>query len=358
MAEDRNQLPRRIYPLRVLGMGLGALVAMVVLLEHDAPLSIWAFVVFAGFVWPHLARLWALRHPDPYRCEIRNLLIDSAFAGAFVPLMHFNLLPSVLLVTLTMVDKITPGIRGLWLKSLPGMVIAGALAGLFAGWQVSLESSMRVVVACLPILMLHTLAVSVSSYRLIRKVSRQNQLLDELRRIDPLTGLYGRTHWEQQAEAALQRHGATGEAASLLMLDIDGFKQINDRLGHVVGDDVIRALGHIVRGCVRGSDCAGRYGGDEFSLLLVDTDAAQAREIAERIRVQAESHRIRDHAALRFTASIGIAPLQPRLATPREWVAAADAALYRAKRAGRNRVEMDDGPRLGVRPTDAPQAAG
>lgn len=321
-------------------MGLGAVVAMVVLHENQAPAAMWAVVFCGGFVWPHLA-WWLTRiSANPQRAEVRNLLVDSAIAGAFVPLMHFNLLPSVLLVTLTTVDKISTGVRLLWASSLPGMLAAGALAAWWTGGAMGLESSMRVVIACLPMLVIHTLSVSVSSHRLIRKVSRQNKLLDELGRVDPLTGLYGRTHWEQQARDALRRLAATGEPACLLMLDIDGFKQINDGRGHTVGDDVIRAMSHIVRGCVRASDCAGRYGGDEFAILLRGADMAQAQEIAQRIRAQAEAHQFGDHPELRFTSSIGIAAAQRHYATPREWVAAADAALYQAKRAGRNRVEV------------------
>ncbi len=338
MVETTSAMPRRVYPLRVLGMGLGSAAALVVLWEIDATPQAWAFAVFVGFVWPHLAYLLARFSRDPYRAEIRNLLVDSALAAALVPLMQFNLLPSVVLVTLTMVDKITTGVRGLWLRSMPGMLGGGAVVAWAMGGQVALHSSTPVVLACLPMLVLHTLAVSVVSYRAIRQVSRQNRLLDELRRVDPLTGLYGRAHWEQEAKAALERRAREGEPACLLMLDIDGFKQINDRLGHTVGDDVIRAMSHIVRGTVRSSDCAGRYGGDEFAVLLRATDLAQAHEIAQRIRGQAEQHRLRDFAELRFTISIGIAAAQPGHGALRDWIAAADAALYCAKRGGRNQV--------------------
>jgi diguanylate cyclase len=340
MADDFHRLPRLVYPLRVIGMGLGAVVAMVVLYERDAAPAVWALVVCGGFVWPHLAWWLTRRSRNPQRAEVRNLLVDSAIAGAFVPLMQFNLLPSVLLVTLTMVDKISTGIRLLWLQSLPGMLAAGLLAAWWMDAPMVPESSMRVVLACLPMLVIHTLSVSVSSYRLIRRVSRQNRLLDELGRIDPLTGLYGRAYWEQQVREAQRRHADTGEPACLLMLDIDGFKQINDGLGHTVGDDVICTLSRIVRDCVRSSDCAGRYGGDEFAILLRGADMEQAQEIAQRIRAEAENHRFRDHPELRFTSSIGIAALQKHYASTRDWVAAADAALYQAKRAGRNRVEL------------------
>ena len=333
-----EQLHRRVYPLRVLGMGLGGLVMSVVLLERDASVLAWIGVALPALVWPQVAFLLARRSADPYRTEIRNLMVDSALTAAWVPLMHFNLLPSVLLVTLTMVDKITTGIKGLWLRSLPGMAVAGLASAVATGFVVAPTTTMPVILACVPVLMLHTLSVSVVSYKLIRRVSRQNQELDALRRIDGMTGLYGRSHWQQEAEAALLRHNSSGAQACLLMPDIDYFKQINDQLGHTVGDEVIRAMAHIVSGCVRATDCAGRYGGDEFAIILNDMNADAALQVAQRILEQVEAKRFRGLPDLRFTSSIGIAAADRSHTRLRDWMDAADAALYQAKKAGRNRV--------------------
>lgn len=333
-----QQLPRRVYPLRVLGMGLGGLVVSVVLWGRDASVLAWLGVALPALVWPHVAYLLARRSADPYRAEIRNLMVDSALTAAWVPLMHFNLLPSVLLVTLTMVDKITTGIKGLWMRAMPGMLVAGLASTVATGFVFSPTTTMPVIIACLPVLILHTLSVSMVSYQLIRKVTRQNQQLDELQRVDAMTGLYGRSHWQQEAEAALLRHTSTGEKACLLMLDVDHFKQINDQLGHTVGDEVIRAMAAIVRACVRATDCAGRYGGDEFAIILNGMDTRGALLVAQRISQQVEAQRFRDYPNLRFTTSIGVAAANQRHARLRDWLDAADAALYQAKNAGRNRV--------------------
>lgn len=337
-------MPRRIYPLRILGMGLGGMVAGVVLWERNASMMAWIGMVLPAFVWPHVAYLLTRHSKDPYRTETRNLLIDSAMAATFVPLMHFNLLPSVLLLTLTMVDKITTGIRGLWARSIPAM-LAGGLAGTaLAGFHWAPETSMRVIMACLPVMTLHTLSVSIVSYQLIRKTAHQNQLLDELRRMDALTGLFGRAHWQEQAEAALRRHHATGEPACLLMLDIDDFKAINDSHGHTVGDEVIRALALVVRGNVRASDCAGRFGGDEFAIVLPGMQAQDAMAVAQRIREQIEAVRLRQLPDVRITSSIGVAAAGHRHSALRAWIDAADSALYAAKHGGRNRVAIDPAP--------------
>jgi len=316
----------------------------VVLWERNAGLAAWLCMAAISFVWPHVAHLLSRRSADPYRAEIRNLLVDSALAVVLVTLMHFNLLPSVLLVTLTMVDKITTGIRGLWARSLPGMAGAAVAGAAFNGFQWAPETSMPVILACLPVMVLHTLSVSLLSYRLIRRVSRQNQLLDELRRIDALTGLYDRGHWQEQAEATLRRHHATDEPACLVMLDIDHFKQINDQHGHTVGDEVLRALARIVLSNVRATDCAGRYGGDEFAIVLRGMHLDGATAVAHRIREQVQALQLHDMPGLQFTTSMGVATADHRHSSLRAWTNAADAELYQAKAAGRNRVSASSMP--------------
>ena len=344
MPNPKRQLSRRVYPLRALGMGLAGLVVGVVLWERNAGLAAWLCMAAISFVWPHVAHLLSRRSADPYRAEIRNLLVDSALAVVLVTLMHVNLLPSVLLVTLTRVDKITTGIRGLWARSLPGMAGAAVAGAAFNGFQWAPETSMPVILACLPVMVLHTLSVSLVSYRLIRRVSRQNQLLDELRRIDALTGLYDRGHWQEQAEATLRRHHATDEPACLVMLDIDHFKQINDQHGHTVGDEVLRALARIVLSNVRATDCAGRYGGDEFAIVLRGMHLDGATAVAHRIREQVQALQLHDMPGLQFTTSMGVATADHRHSSLRAWTNAADAELYQAKAAGRNRVSASSMP--------------
>lgn len=337
---NAQRLPRRIHRLRTLGMGLAALPIGAVLVENQASWGHWLWLCFTAVLWPQLAYWLALRHPQPYRGEIRNLLVDSVLAGMCVPLMAFNLLPSVLLVTLATVDKISTGIHRLWYWSLPLMLAGALVAGVATAFEFRPATSMTVMVACLPMLLIHSIAVSQASYRLVRKVKRQNRLLDELSRRDTLTGLDCRRYWQEQATLVLQQCVENGEAATLMMIDIDHFKAINDRHGHAVGDDVLRTTASVIRHSIRGMDRAGRLGGDEFAVLLRGTDLQAAEVVARRILEGVDEIRV-DHApGLRCTVSLGLAKADDPERGLRAWLEAADRALYRAKSSGRNRLEV------------------
>lgn len=336
----RDRAFRRIYPLRVIGMGLGGLATGSVLLELHPGAATWALWLATSLLWPHLAYLAARFGGDRYRSEQRNLLIDSGIAGMWMPLMHFNLLPCAVIATVTTFDKLGSGIRNLWLRSLPVLFGAAAVGTLLLRPQPRWQSSVVVVLCTLPLLVVHTISSSIGSYRLIRTVSRQNRLLEAMRRTDAQTGLYAREHWMERAEGALRRWLHFGEPACLLMIDIDRFKGINDAYGHGVGDEVIAAVGEIILDCVREQDCAGRYGGDEFAVICANADPARATQVAERIRQRIEATRIPGRPELTITASIGLAELKRDRHDLRAWFDAADGALYHAKRDGRNRLAV------------------
>jgi diguanylate cyclase len=336
-----RSLPRRTYRFRVLGMGLAFLPLAVVLIEIDAPWLSWSWIIFAGVLWPHVAYLAAIRSRDPFRAELRNFVIDSIMAGSWAPLMHFNALPSALLLTVVTADKVNSGIRKLWLHSLPGMALAMLVVACFTGFAWRPQTSMPVLLACLPILVIHTIAVSLSSYQLVRRVQRQNLQLEALSRRDALTALDSRQHFEHQAEALLLRSRTDALPASLLLIDIDHFKSINDRHGHAAGDDVLRGIAELLRRTVPADGHAGRLGGDEFAVAL-PAPATEAARIAEQLRAAVEQLQFPRYRELQASISIGLA--QPVGESDlRSWIEAADRALYRAKRSGRNRALGTEG---------------
>lgn len=192
--------------------------------------------------------------------------------------------------------------------------------------------------ACMPMLMIHTISVSLATSRLVQQVRHKNRMLDELSRVDSLTGLYVRRHWQGLAEEALRLRQAEGIPATLLLLDIDHFKVANDHHGHSVGDDVLRAVADAIRAGLRETDVAGRYGGDEFGIVLHATPLADARLVAEAIQRAIRRIALASAPATRVTASIGMAPAEGRHGLLEQWIDEADAALYRAKHAGRDRI--------------------
>lgn len=165
-----------------------------------------------------------------------------------------------------------------------------------------------------------------------------NQL--ELRRmatVDLLTGLATRRAFVDAMDSAIHECGKTARQMSLICLDLDRFKSINDTFGHQAGDAVLGAVGQVIASASPGTAFAGRIGGEELAILLFGADEKEAARFAEQLRKAIECLKLDDHPGMAFTASFGIAQRQPGM-DAKAWLAHADAALYRAKHEGRNRV--------------------
>ncbi|MEP1448295.1 MAG: GGDEF domain-containing protein [Paraglaciecola sp.] len=168
-----------------------------------------------------------------------------------------------------------------------------------------------------------------------------NSQLEELGRVDGLTGLYNRRFWEEQFVMEYKRSIRSDNPSTLIMLDIDHFKKVNDTYGHPAGDEVIKALSNIITKAIRETDIAGRYGGEEFAILLPDTPVANVEFVSERIRRLVEKCTVKyDEIDITFTISIGIAAFTKTYNNSTQWLDSADKALYQAKESGRNRVVL------------------
>jgi len=166
----------------------------------------------------------------------------------------------------------------------------------------------------------------------------------ELAVTDALTGLYNRRYMESHVGTLVDRSAARGKSLSVLLLDIDYFKAINDTYGHDAGDDVLRDFSDRLRACIRGIDLACRYGGEEFVVVMPDTDIGVATMVAERIRRRVAGDMFAIHngqKSIEVTISIGIAARSTPEDTAAMILKRSDEALYRAKRDGRNRVVAD-----------------
>ncbi|MBL8247815.1 MAG: diguanylate cyclase [Candidatus Competibacter sp.] len=176
--------------------------------------------------------------------------------------------------------------------------------------------------------------------RLLNRLTDQNAELERLATTDGLTGLTNRRRLFEHLEQEVYRARRYGTALSLILFDIDHFKRINDNWGHAAGDCVLREIAHEAHRLLRKADTAGRYGGEEFVVLLPETDLAEAMLLAHRLNRQI-SHMVitPEHSSpISVTVSVGVAEIAPD-ESGEDLIQRADQALYRAKREGRNRVE-------------------
>ena len=172
-----------------------------------------------------------------------------------------------------------------------------------------------------------------------RQIERQRRELERLATTDVLTGVFNRRVLLERLELELRRCRRYGTRLCVLLLDVDHFKRVNDTYGHLAGDAVLVVLGHLLKTRVRGTDVAGRYGGEEFCVLLPETDLDPGRELAERLRqhLAAETFAAGE-TTFRVTCSVGVAHFHDAKQKVTDLLQAADEALYQAKQQGRDRV--------------------
>jgi diguanylate cyclase (GGDEF)-like protein len=186
-----------------------------------------------------------------------------------------------------------------------------------------------------------------------REIQTSRARLQEFSFKDEVTGLYNRRFFSVRLEEEVSRHRRFNHPVSVVLLDLDAFKAVNDELGHLAGDETLRGMAEILLKHSRGINVICRYGGDEFAVLLVETSKAGARQYADRIREIVPTYRFGHGRPV--TASFGIAALPEDAAPdPNELIRAADEALYAAKRAGKNRVSLHGDARRPRPPADGP----
>ncbi len=170
-----------------------------------------------------------------------------------------------------------------------------------------------------------------------------NQELKTASRVDGLTGLFNRRYWQERFDEMYKLCVRRDKPSTAVMLDIDHFKRINDTYGHQAGDKVIKMLAALIKRCVRETDLAGRYGGEEFAIILNDSTVEDARIVAERIRQLAQRLVVEHEGeSINFTVSLGLAQFCSAFKGPLAWLECADKALYDAKESGRNQYRIYD----------------
>lgn len=333
---------RRNYLARSFGLLLGLVGVATALHMQHAPAWMWVPPVLHCLLWPHLAWWLAKRAADPGVAEQRNLLIDHACGGAWTALMSFSVVPAAAALGLMSMNSMASGGSSLLRRGLLAHAAGVLLGVLIFGLRWQPETDLWTALACVPMLLLQPVAIGHTASLAVRKLSRKHSELERQSRHDGMSGLYTRTHWESLVRAEFRRCQRSGQTATLVLTDLDHFKHINDDFGHAAGDDVIRRFAELLRSGLRLADVPGRYGGEEFGILLPDTSIAEAREVVERLRERLHGAPLM--AGRVVTASFGAAELGPEIQHADAWVRMADQMLYRAKHLGRDRLAVPGEP--------------
>ncbi len=168
---------------------------------------------------------------------------------------------------------------------------------------------------------------------------KANEQLRQLSITDGLTKLYNRAYWQECLSQEYNRYQRKPIDVTLMMMDIDFFKKVNDTYGHPAGDAVLRKLSETLKSHLRSTDVAGRYGGEEFAIILLDSDVIKSITVAERLRKAVEAIVVHyENMVIKFTISVGLCQLEKDTASAKDWLINTDNCLYYSKKNGRNQV--------------------
>ena len=350
-------------------MALAGMFTTVVLNLWGQPvhMGLWVYLVTQLLIYPHVLLVLAHRAPNPIEREIQHLLLDAFSLGLCAAVLG---LPSFLTFVMVMGTSLNSAFNKGWRGSVKSCT-AFAL-GVFTWWATGWltwvpDANWPSTLFCMSGMLVYVLGMGdVAHIRMrqlrqarlaretsgqaleqanealreqIEEISRlQEQLREQVHR-DPLTGQYNRRYLDATLQREMRRCARESAPLSLLMMDIDHFKSVNDTHGHLVGDEVLRQIGLILATHARSHDVVCRYGGEEFLLMLPQLPLTQALQRAEQLRRVVQQHAfLTDGGDIHVTLSVGVAAFPENGQTVDELLRNADHALYQAKREGRNRV--------------------
>lgn len=357
-ASRTHWIVRQNWRQRTVFYPILALIFGVHLHDIQAPGWAWALLVAHFFVYPHIVFWWAWRQTDAKlqrAAELRSMVLDTFLYTLWAAGLGFPLWPCFNLLVATMMSMVAyhgvPGLRRVSVGVLSGLAVGFWLFGPFT---VHLQTGTAVTVLCIlsliGFLMMYAQDAYVRSLRLYQNHKHMRERLEEIGMLqdqlreaalrDPLTGLYNRRHLSEILPGILARCGRMKTAVTLVMMDIDHFKRVNDTYGHPAGDAMLVALAQLLQHSVREGDTVCRMGGEEFLLVMENAPLlAASNRIGAFCTAFAGLDVVHDGAVLRATMSCGLATFPEHGGDAPSLLWAADRALYAAKAGGRNRLE-------------------
>jgi len=363
------------WRVRALSYPFAFIILTLHLWGQGQPALVWVLLGLQLLIYPHLIYWRARRAPDPKQAELHNLLLDSFLFGAWVAWLGFPaFIGFMFFIAAAINSAILRGFNGIvW--SLALFAVGALLGAALGGWHFYSDESGWVKLLSMVGISGYLLGIGVLAHqrtqvlRHTRSTLRAREaelqalnaaLSDRLHQIerlqvelreqavrDPLTGLFNRRYLQSTLEREWARCQREGVPLCVMLLDIDHFKQVNDRHGHGVGDQVLVRLGQLLLEQSRREDLACRYGGEEFLLLLPGMGADEAYERAQTWRQAfAALDILVNGARLSLSLSIGVAVAPEHANEPDLLIHQADMALYAAKAQGRNRVVLAEAGRM------------
>lgn len=371
IALDRGQTHHWIavnsYRVRVMAFALIGVPVCLHMLPQNHGLASWALFALQFLVYPHLAQLHAWRAADRERAELHNLVMDSVLSGAWAAGLGFPLWISVALFLANLLNHaITRGMTGVVI--CPLAISSGALTSTTViAFHVSTDTDGLVTLSSIIGLAVYLSLMGIEFFTYIRRLHEVQNAVDQQKRIleaanaalheqifqihdlqeklreqanrDSLTGLFNRRYLEGTLEREMARCRREDAPLTMLLLDIDYFKLVNDSYGHQAGDEVLRVFGQLLQECSRAEDIVCRYGGEEFLLVLPKMPLAIGRERATQLlQLFRETTVTFEGLRIPVTTSIGISATPDHSTTAEGLIRCADQALYHAKSRGRDRV--------------------
>jgi len=309
---------RRTFLPRTLGCALSFLYIAVEIHGDDPAGWIWGWMLLNGFAWPSVAKLLALRSANPYQAELRNLLVDSLFAGGWIMIMHASLLPSALLLSMVSMHNVAANGLRLLVKGLTASLLGALLFGLLNDFRIDLETSQATALACLPMLFLYPLSVGWTSYRLAARLAEQRRALSIL---------LARDAWMLALGLAFQRCRSRSIHATLGLLRIDELPGLRNSHGRLVSQALATRLLQLSKLETRQADIIGVRQPGELAIIFHQTRLSGAQQCLERIAEQFSNFGPEGAALANLSISIAAVEYRFDFVSEIDWLEASELRL-------------------------------